>query len=289
LFGVKKASEAISRYYIATSKHWNGATVFWQIDIKRRIRTGKIMLYSPITGKRAKYINWVHSVIKQPDYRQCMFGEHLLIDKTKPVAIVESEKTAIIASVYLPKFIWLAAGTKQGLNFEKCEVLKGRKVFLFPDLKAYDLWTNKAKELSQITNFIVSDLLEHKATEAERKQGLDLADYLIKFDYRVFTATDQKATKPILPAITEIEPEASLMPAKPNNWNNELNELETFFNSIPLPAEPIRLNKCCTIINVSSFIESHFATLKNYNGNNIFMPHLNRLQALKQLLNPIQQ
>lgn len=294
LFGVGKASEAISRYFIATSKHWNGATVFWQIDIKRRIRTGKIMLYSPITGKRIKepfnHIAWAHKLIKQPEYelRQCLFGEHLLINKTKPVAIVESEKTAIIASVYLPKFIWLAAGTKQGLNFEKCEVLKGRKVFLFPDLKAYDVWTSKAKELSHITNFIVSDLLERKGTETERKQGLDLADYLIKFDYRVFNATNEQPAKAILPAITEIEPEASLMPAKPNNWNNELNELETFFNSIPLPAEPIRLNKCSTIINVSSFIESHFATLKNYNGNNIFMPHLNRLQTLKQLLKPIQ-
>jgi hypothetical protein len=46
-------------------------------------------------------ISWVHSVLKLPNYNlsQCFFGEHLLIDTTKTVAIVESEKTAVIASV----------------------------------------------------------------------------------------------------------------------------------------------------------------------------------------------
>jgi len=56
------------------------------------------MLYSPTTGKRVKepfnHITWVHKALKQPDFnlKQCLFGEHLLQDKTKPVAIVESEK-----------------------------------------------------------------------------------------------------------------------------------------------------------------------------------------------------
>jgi hypothetical protein len=68
-----------------------------------------------------------------------LFGEHLLIDKTKPVAIVESEKTAVIASVYLPQFIWVAVGSLTNLNAEKCNVLKGRTVTLFPDLNGFDI------------------------------------------------------------------------------------------------------------------------------------------------------
>jgi len=144
LFGAEIASQLVSRYFIATSKHWNGATVFWQIDTQGKVRTGKIMLYSPTTGKRVKepfnYINWVHKALKQPEFelRQCLFGEHLLIDKTKPVAIVESEKTAVIASVYLPQFIWLAVGSLTNLNAEKCSVLKGRTVTLFPDLNGFE-------------------------------------------------------------------------------------------------------------------------------------------------------
>jgi hypothetical protein len=192
LFGVEVASELVSRYFIGTSNHfWKGATVFWQIDTAGKIRTGKVMPYNPITGKRIKEpcnsINWMHSSAKQPEFvlKQCLFGEHLLRDKTKPVAIVESEKTAIIASVYLPKFIWLAVGGKDGLNAEKCKVLKGRTVTLFPDLNGFELWSEKAKEF----NFSVSDLLERKATPADKGHGLDIADYLVRFGLKDFTNT----------------------------------------------------------------------------------------------------
>ena len=196
VFGIEITNQLISRYFIGTSKHWPGATVFWQIDQQGRLRTGKIMLYSPTTGKRVKEprnrITWVHTVVKQPNFelRQCLFGEHLLRDKTKPVAIVESEKTAVIASAYLPQFIWLAVGSLTGLNAEKCRVLRGRAVTLFPDLKAFNKWSDKANELSHLIKPNISDLLELKATEAERQQGYDLADYLIRFDYREFAAPE---------------------------------------------------------------------------------------------------
>ena len=200
-FGVEVASKLVSRYFIATSKHWNGATVFWQIDTQGKVRTGKIMLYSPTTGKRVKNLElpvyWVHKALKQPEFelRQCLFGEHLLIDKTKPVAIVESEKTAAIASVYLPQFVWVAVGSLTNLNVKKCNILKGRTVTLFPDLKGFEKWSSKAKELSHLANFTVSDLLERKASEAEKKQGFDLADYLIKHDYKAFALPEPEASE----------------------------------------------------------------------------------------------
>lgn len=121
-FGEEVATDLIERYFIGTSRHWNGATVFWQVDSQGKIRTGRIMLYSPITGKRTKqpynHITWAHSSLKLTDFNlnQCFFGEHLLKDETKPVALVESEKTAIIASLYLPQFIWLATGGLQNLT-----------------------------------------------------------------------------------------------------------------------------------------------------------------------------
>jgi hypothetical protein len=204
LFGSETTKQLVSKYFIGTSEHWSGATVFWQIDITGNIRTGKIMLYNAITGKRVKepynHTNWVHSVLKLPNFtlQQCFFGEHLLKGNNMPVAIVESEKTAIIASVYFPEFIWIAAGSKDGLKEEKCKVLKDRKVVLYPDLIAFELWTQKAKELSHITTFAVSDLLECKASEAEKKQGLDLADYLIRMPVSEFM------TEPKNPLINQI-------------------------------------------------------------------------------------
>lgn len=191
-FGNTITQSVLSKYFVGTSKHWQGATIFWQIDIQSKIRTGKIMLYNPKTGKRIKqpynHITWVHSVLKQPNFqlKQCLFGEHLLKGNNKPVAIVESEKTSIIASVYLPQFIWLAVGSLSNLTQEKCNVLKGRKVVLFPDLNAFEKWCIKAIELKNITNFQVSNLLETKATVQDKIQGLDLADYLIRFNWLTF-------------------------------------------------------------------------------------------------------
>ena len=301
LFGVEVASELVSRYFIATSKHWNGATVFWQIDTQGKVRTGKIMLYSPSTGKRIKepfnHINWVHKAIKQAEFelKQCLYGEHLLIDKTKPVAIVESEKTAVIASVYLPQFIWVAVGSLTNLNAEKCSILKGRGVTLFPDLNGFDKWSSKAKELSHLANFTVSNLLERKATEAERKQGFDLADYLIKFNYKAFAIPESEATEPP-PAVepfVEVKVFEPIEPTyyfskpeqqKPESWEQDITELENYFTGIQIPTQPIKLNQCSTITDIHLFIESHFATVKAQNGKRTYLPHLNRLQELKQYL-----
>lgn len=80
-----------------------------------------------------------------------MFGEHLLRDMPGvPVAIVVSEKTAMMMSVFSPQCFWLAEGGSQWLNVEKCKDFKGRKVVLYPDLgKCYEVWTNKAKEIRE--------------------------------------------------------------------------------------------------------------------------------------------
>ncbi|WP_370416973.1 DUF6371 domain-containing protein [Tenacibaculum dicentrarchi] len=174
------------KYNIGTSNKWNGATVFWQQDVNGKIRSGKVMLYNPETGKRVKkpynHIGWEHSKIDNFNLEQCYFGEHLLNeDKNKPVAICESEKTAIISSIFLPDFIWLACGSLNNLNEAKTKVLKGRNVVLFPDLKCYDLWNNKIPQLTKEATFITSTLLKNKATEEEKEQGFDIADYLVRF------------------------------------------------------------------------------------------------------------
>jgi len=293
LFGVEITGKLVSKYFIGNSTHWPGATIFWQIDLKGKIRTGKIMLYNPSTGKRVKepynHITWEHKNLKQPEFElsQCFFGEHLLRDKTKPVAIVESEKTAVICSVYFPKLIWLAAGSIEGLNAEKCKVLQRRKVVLFPDLNAFDKWTVKAKELSHLGNFTVFDILEQKATEIERLQGLDLADYLIRFDYKVFTeATPAPLIHPLVNA-KRTEPINWLKfpeKLKPENWLPEIQDLEQFFKVVKISGEPIKLNECSQIIDINLFIKSHLETVKAQNGNKRYTPYLERLNALKTIL-----
>lgn len=306
VFDTEIATQLISRYFIGTSKHWPGATIFWQIDNSGKIRTGKIMLYDTFTGKRVKepfnHITWVHKALKLPEFelKQCLFGEHLLRDKVKPVAIVESEKTAVIASVYFPQFIWLAVGSINNLNSEKCQVLSGRRVTLFPDLNGFEKWNSKAKELSHLSIFTVSDLLERKATAAEREQGLDLADYLLRFYYKEFiepepaelpdsvnvpkgyirpkTLSDIVSTpKELTKVITKPTP------IKHGPWGQDLKELEQFFKVAKLP-DTIKLNKCSTVTNLPLFIESHLSIVKTQNGNSRYIPYLDRLELLKKIL-----
>jgi len=71
---------------------------------------------------------------------------------------------------------------------------------------------------------------------------------------------------------------------QPENWSNDIAELETYFANIELPTQPIKLKPGESIKDVSTFIESHFATVKANNRNRTFLPYLNRLQELKQLL-----
>ncbi len=300
LFGAKITIELISKYFIGTSQHWPGATIFWQIDTHGNIRTGKIMLYGTETGKRIKepfpHITWVHKIINQSEFelRQCLFGEHLLIEKTKPVAIVESEKTAIIASVYLPGFIWLASGSLNNLNANTCKILAGRRVSLFPDLKCFEKWSKKARELDHLAYFNVSDLLERKATEEERAKGLDLADYLLQFDYRDFALNVSEVMETerpliILPLeeVRHISPQKLIydftrpMVIQKENWLKELDELQEFFSGETFPDEPIKLNQCSTIKDVFLFLETNFATARANNGKPKFLLYLLRLKELK--------
>jgi hypothetical protein len=115
------ADAAAERYKLGTSKRWrDGATVFWQIDTSGNVRAGKIMLYDADGHRRHDVkpaVQWVHSLLKLPNYElaQCLFGEHLLADASKIVAVVESEKTEVVASVYYPKFILACLRRQRGL------------------------------------------------------------------------------------------------------------------------------------------------------------------------------
>jgi hypothetical protein len=192
-FSEEQINTVFENYLLGATK--NKEVIFWQIDVAGKIRTGKIMQYNPETGKRIKHqngaINWVHNKLKKtkqlPDnfnLEQCFFGEHLLNTyPVKTVAIVESEKSACIASCVLPELIWLAAGSLNGLTIEKCQVLKGRNVVLYPDLGAYEKWSFKAMQIQNqsVCNISVSTLLEIITSPGEKANGFDIADYLIDF------------------------------------------------------------------------------------------------------------
>jgi hypothetical protein len=303
LFGQQITESLISKYYIGTSKHWRGATVFWQLDINGQARTGKIMLYNPVTGSRVKeprsHITWAHKALQISNYnlRQCFFGEHLLRkDTCEPVAIVESEKTAVIAMGYFPQFIWLAAGSLNNLNSERCKILKGRQVCLFPDLNAFDKWSAKADELAHIATFQVSDLLELNATEAERQRGLDLADYLTCQDLSQFIFPREKHENVTAEIVFEPVRETKSNPVSPltqatpkiveqlDSYHRDISMLENYFSKIKISDQPLELNKNTKIVNMKLFLDRQFALVKNSTNKRIVEPPLGRLKELQKRL-----
>ena len=185
IFTPDEVFKAMQNYFISGTNHfWNNATVFWQINHKEQIQGAKIMLYNKHNGKRVKepynHINWLHKAIKEPDFNlcQCLFGLHRINeDYQKTIAIVESEKTAIVMSIFLPDFIWLATGSKGNFKFELLEPLKKRNIIAFPDKGEYNNWLNRATELSAYGfKIVVSDLIEN----TDFNNGFDLADYYLK-------------------------------------------------------------------------------------------------------------
>jgi hypothetical protein len=184
VFGEAKALELALAYRLGTSRHWPGAAVFWQIDEAGKIRRGKVMLYSAETGRRVKepgnMVAGAHWLLGIADRKPepCLFGEHLLsADQSKPVAVVESEKSAIIGAGFVPGFTWMATGGKGTLNKPMLEPLTGRRVVLFPDLGGFDEWSEKARGWLGVE---VSDILERRASAEDRERGLDVADYLLR-------------------------------------------------------------------------------------------------------------
>ena len=183
-FTVDEVQTATQNYYLTGANYfWNNATLFWQIDHKEQIHACKIMLYNKYTGKRKKepynHINWLHNAIKEPNFnlKQCLFGLHLITeDYSKDIAIVESEKTAIIMSIYLPQYIWLATGSKSNFKLELLKSIKNRNCIAFPDKGEFNNWNDKSKEFqTKGYKIAVSQILE----QTEFKNGFDLADYYL--------------------------------------------------------------------------------------------------------------
>ncbi len=192
LFDDQTVVRLVNNYRLGVTKA--GDVIFFQIDKDGNCRTGKIMKYDPETGHRIKdeqtkgRITWAHSLLKYAnalprDWRltQCLFGEHLLAEHPdKPVALVESEKTAVICAAMMPEYIWLATGGKSQFN-ERLNVLQERDIVAFPDVDGFDTWTEKAALLPHL-NIKVSNLLQKNATEEERAQHIDIADWLVKWN-----------------------------------------------------------------------------------------------------------
>ena len=342
-FNATYVEKVISLYYLGTvAKGYRaGAVTFPFINLNGKITaiqvkqfdttnhtTGTDFLHSILekhyTRNKLAVPDWLEQYIKQDRRINSLFGEHLLNRyPLNPVALVEAPKTAIYGALYFgfpdmpDNFIWLAVYNKSSFNYNKLKMLRGRDVYVFPDLSkdggTFAEWQQKAEVMiKQLpgTRFTFSTLLEKFAPDADRNEGNDLADFLIKLDWRNFRI-DKSAEipkqptkivqlceksekcealkKPLIQNFERASDTDEVLPVffgnrKKENWEFQIKELENFFISTPLP-QSIRLDKGALITDVRLFAESHFKIVKENNGNRIYTPYLHRLKLLKSLIN----
>lgn len=251
-FEVDEVTKVIKLYRLGTviKGNWTGAVTLPYIDKKGFVRTIQVkkfdeqnhttaqnkldkVILSGLKKENRAVPEWLTKHIEYGDeygYFTCLFGEHLLSKyPNNPVALVEAPKTAIYGTLYfgLPEsekdLIWLAVFNKSSFTsekaFDKIKVLQGRLVYVFPDLSkdgnTFKEWETKAKEFENRLNgtrFIFSDLLERLAPTKDKENGDDLADFLIRQDWRKFR-------KPTIQTETKSSP-----PAEPKQLQDEFIE-----------------------------------------------------------------
>lgn len=187
-FPTDEVSRVFHAYQVGTTREFGNipgmmGTAFPYIDRSGRCVDVKLMAYDT-TGHRRKNgysANWYLAKRKMNDRRAAwpLFGEHLLnLNPSTPVGVVESEKTALIASIALSGYLWVATGSKQNLNPERCRALKGRAVYLFPDCDGAEEWTCRGLEMAK-AGFAVHNCAEIVIGNA-KNAGDDIADIILQ-------------------------------------------------------------------------------------------------------------
>lgn len=198
-------------YRVGTAAKWGGSTVWWQIDPRHRMHTGKIMDYDVNSGCRVKesdgraHVSWVHSLVKEgkaPNFDQmhCMYGAHLLTQYPQArVWVMESEKAALIFALALravglySKIVPVATGGCGGLMVDwytrsdpdsVISVLRNRDVVLLPDDGMYTKWNEKARDLETFCHSVTINPLacreEGPKVECSRWEGDGPDDIVIR-------------------------------------------------------------------------------------------------------------
>lgn len=181
------------------------AIIFWQIDEKYKIHRGKVMYYNE-DGHRVKLqrkdgseygrVKMMWQFLhrdrdNEPD--MCYFGQHLAsLYPNKPVAIVESEKTALVMSYFFPWFVWVATLSLNNFQSYRLNFLKDRRtpVIVFPDYDGYEKWEAKAISLKSLTPdalFFVDDFIKQYGSDKD-----DIADLMLKYGCNIFPDFDNQ-------------------------------------------------------------------------------------------------
>ena len=197
LLTIDQMCHASECYRLGKSK--SGRCIFWMIDELGIVRDGHL-------GG-----TWVSQLLKarEPKFLQswhpthCLFGLHLLshteitenteiksvssvksVVENMPIAIVESEASAVVLSELFPESLWMAYVSTPHLAPDLLAPLEGCIVTIYPrtdpTLSTYLFFQEYAEQVRRHydIHLSVSSLLEDHATPSQKQRKIDLVDFL---------------------------------------------------------------------------------------------------------------
>lgn len=175
--GLGITPQHLKKWGVGTDKD---CTVFVFIDHNRKPCNAKWFKYKE-DGHRDKDFNayslkGYNNNDQDYKYKICLFGEHLLSeDKSRTVIMVESEKTAVIASFFYPMFDWLSCASGDGLTDAKASILKDNFVIWLCDAD------KKGRENSSLKT-LHRQRIKHKKVDLQPmvNDGSDICDLIVK-------------------------------------------------------------------------------------------------------------
>ncbi len=179
-YGDAKTHEIKEIYSIGSTT--DGGTIFWSINDRLKVQKAKIVYYD-CNGRRKNKFKVPYK--NEDGFYTCLFGQHLITSAVKgkqTIVLVESEKTAIVGHVLMPKFIWIAYGGCNGLTTDKLQPLIGHNVLIIPDMSenAVSIILGRIPLMLQMGIHVkIWDLTEGKTDEQLKLDGVynnDLED-----------------------------------------------------------------------------------------------------------------
>lgn len=276
-FGDEAAMMAMRRYRVGATKHTDGrgyrAASLPYINTSGDCVDCKIFHIDPTTGSRKTapaLMSWIDREGKTQELRStwalaelkkndkprkwCNFGDHLLQDNpTAAVCVVESEKTALVASIVYPSRLWIAVGSKNNLNPERCAPYRGREIIIYPDrdnIKDKPRksgngiekgWETLARELAQAGFSVRID------KTVERHHGEindDIADIILRYRHGTQSPPEPPQNRNVAKCDTAAKSpdklEAEALFEKMKKQYPALAELAEKFDLEPISVEPYR-------------------------------------------------
>ena len=178
---IEQMHNAAERYHLGKTR--NGQPIFWMIDDMQTPLDAHIGDSWISTRLKAR-----EPLLKYWQVQHCLFGLHLLMEDNSnpPIAIVESEQSAVILSELFPECTWMAYTTTLHLSPDLFAPLEGRTVTLYPrtdpTLSTFLFFEDLADLVRRYydMDITVDSTLEDHATADQKDRCIDILDFILE-------------------------------------------------------------------------------------------------------------